>query len=211
MVKRFFLLIFLLVNSPLERAFCYSILEEGNERIEKDMPGKDPGLTFVINVSIPPALFLIGNFIVPLLTEYRDIEWNLKFTLLIGAPYAFTLSTIPSHIYVHTPLQKVIPILLGKLVGATLIPIMLVAAFTCVGAGDVGCEGPSESLVIAGMITGWSITFGIYIYEIIDTYRAAVRYNKNLEKRNRDSQSSFFIQPFITKRGDIFLTGGIRF
>jgi hypothetical protein len=211
MRKMFLLLIFLFMISPLERAFCYSILEEGDEKIEKNMPRKDPGWTLVSNVSIPPALFLIGNLIVPLVSEYRDIEWNLEFTLLIGAPYAFTFSTIPAHIYVHTPAGKVILLFSGKLIAATVIPIMLVAGISCAGCGDVGCACPSKDTVTSSIIAGWSITFGIYIYEIIDTYRAAVKYNEKLEKEKQNSQSSFFIQPIITPNGDIFLAGGIRF
>jgi len=63
MVKRFFLLIFLLVNSPVERAFCYSILEEGNERIEKDVKRKKPSVTLLTNFGMPIGMLLMGDFL----------------------------------------------------------------------------------------------------------------------------------------------------
>jgi len=63
MVKRFLLLIFLLVNSPLERAFCYSILGKGNEKIEKDVKGKKPYVTLLTNIGMSPALLLMGDLI----------------------------------------------------------------------------------------------------------------------------------------------------
>jgi hypothetical protein len=199
--------------SPLERAFCYSILEEGN-KIEKDVKEKRPYVTLLTNIVMPAGLLLTGDFIY---ASYKgeDFEDVTIFTGIFIAPFAFTFATIPAHLYVHTDPGKVGVLIVGKLIPALLTPIIGLVGFACalcgLDSGECHESCPPDEVFITGIALTWSITFGIYIYEIIDTYRAAVRYNKNFVKKDKNPQSSFFIQPIITPKGDIFLTGGIRF
>jgi len=218
MRKMFLLLIFLFMISPLERAFCYSILEEGN-KIEKDVKRKKPYVTLLTNIGMPAGMLLMGDF---LYVIYKNFEGIIIRDIIeadiLAAPFTFPFATIPAHIYVHTPAGKVILLFSGKLILVSIMGVIMgleayAKAWSCFDQTD--CEDEDSSFFVSGTplayIGLWGYTFMIYIYEIIDTFRSAVKYNEKLEKEEKNSQSSFFIQPIITPKGDIFLTGGIRF
>jgi hypothetical protein len=199
--------------SPLERAFCYSILEEGN-KIEKDVKEKRPYVTLLTNIGMPAGMLLMGDF---LYVIYKDFEGIIVRDIIeadiLAAPLTFPFATIPAHIYVHTPAGNVILLFSGKLILVSIMAVMGLEAYarawSCFDQTD--CEHEDSSFLALGTTLAYIGLWGIYIYEIIDTYRAAVKYNEKLEKEKQNSQSSFFIQPIITPKGDIFLTGGIRF
>ncbi len=192
----------------------YSILSQGIEKgeveiKEKHYKKKKPYITLLTNVALPFGI----TFLSPLfLLDYDSTEAEdyLGMAGVISLP-VFTFTTIPAHIYVKNDAGKVFLLILGKVWG---IGIMITAYFqafgACVDGEEKECER-AERVAFVMIPIGALITGGIYIYEVIDTYRLAVKYNEKIEKEREDSRSSFFIQPFITKRGDIFLTAEIKF
>jgi len=208
MVKISLGIIFFFTNPALEKAYCYSILQENPEilsenceEIEKNIP--KPHVTLLTNVLLPVSI-LSALEVAIISIDPEDLLWH---TAVWAVPSSFTLTTLPAHLYVHNSFPKIFLFMMAKIVGAVIIYMGFLEEFGCALADrEVNCSSSLPSYIIGNTIVG-----GIYIYEVIDTYRSAVKYNEKLEKEKQNSQSSFFIQPIITPKGDIFLTGGIKF
>jgi len=195
----------------------YSILsgnieEKEVEILKKDIPKKKkPYITLLTNVALPVVITpSLGALAVPLYFHgyWEDYWWGIAYI----APPVFSFTTIPAHIYVRSSFVKIVGLIYCKVfLGIGTIFLGWATGYAaCIDGEEGECES-GEKTAIALISIGASILGGIYIYEVIDTYRAAVKYNEKLEKERENSQSSFFIQPIITPKGDIFLTGGIRF
>jgi hypothetical protein len=201
------------------KAYCYSILQGDNKilsenaekigeniQIEKGVKRKKPYVTLLTNVLLPMGIFSATAGVAKLYDP--EDSWGvilLPTVMFLGVPL-FTFTTIPAHIYVGNSFIKTFLFISGKIIGGGIIWWRILEDMGCALAERTSCSSP-----LPGFIVGWTIIGGIYIYEVIDTYRAAVKYNEKLEKEKQNSQFSFFIQPIITPKGDIFLTGGIRF
>jgi hypothetical protein len=75
------------------------------------------------------------------------------------------------------------------------------------GLGRIGAEAP-RPISITDDVVFVSSLGAIWLYETIDNIFTVKRYNKRLME---ERSTSFYLQPIITPKGDIFLTGGIKF
>jgi hypothetical protein len=214
MVKIFWLSILFFYLSG-GKAYCYSILQGDNKilseiaekigeniQIEKGVKRKKPYVTLLTNVLLPASI--LSELEVAIISiDPEDLLWH---TAVWAVPSSLTLTTLPAHIYADNSFPKVFLFIMVKIVGGLIIFSGVMKEVECAWADTLSCSASLGEYIIGNFII-----FSIYISEVIDTYRAAVKYNEKLEKEKQNSQSSFFIQPIIIPKGDIFLTGGIRF
>jgi len=186
-----------------------NIEEKEVDILKKDIPKKKkPYITLLTNVALPVGVLPLLEIYVVL--HYFGGHWeDYRAGMVFTAPIVFTLTTIPAHIYVKDSFVKTACLIAGKFFSSLVMVAGVMAPMRCLDSEEEECERAKISAIVMISIGGSGLA-GIYIYEVIDTYRSAVRYNKKLEER-KSSQSTFFIQPFITPKGDIFLTGGVRF
>jgi hypothetical protein len=168
---------------------------------------KNPSATLLMNL-VPLSL-------IPIIPVFFAFDEDLSGTVsyLIGYyPSMFLIfpfGTIPAHIYVGDSSKKIIGLTIAKaIVGLIFIGIGIDQWIGCSGVDGSTCN---EMDILPFVLLEAAFLGGLYTYEVVDTYNSAIIFNEKLEKEKQNSQSSFFIQPIITPKGDIFLTGGIRF
>lgn len=171
---------------------------------------KKPWATLVMNI-LPLTLIPISiGIVIPYATEgeglfEQDLGWA---ALLSSTPTAFIFGSIPAHIYVKDSLLKTLGFTWLKFsAGGFFFLTSYIGGYACGVCEGTDCCDPYTA-PIPYFIAGVLISGGIYTYEVIDTYRSAVKYNERLKE---EKESSFYLQPIITKKREFFITGGIRF
>lgn len=115
----------------------------------------------------------------------------------------FSLGTIPAHIYVKTPPLNISFLSFLKFMSGIGIAFAGGIAVMDCEFSEEGCD-PSGIYITTSVIE-IILLGGIYAIETVYTYNRA----SQLEKET--SGSSFYIQPLLGKRGELFILGGIRF
>jgi hypothetical protein len=123
--------------------------------------------------------------------------------IFVAASFTLIFSTIPGHIYVKDHPAKTILFPLLKLVSWG---IYLTESIV-IGLGHTITEHPTPTPIEDDIVFTTALGI-IWLYETIDNVFRVKRYNKRLRE---ERSTSFYLQPIITPKGDIFLTGGIRF
>lgn len=232
----FYFILFSIFNLSLIQGGERGVVSLNNEEVTSSLLQGESGITgerdrpHLLKKKNPTTILLMNLLpitLIPLSTLITFAPTETDFSLagsalVISTGIVLPFGTIPAHIAANTPLSRIFVLTLLKSFWG--IPWVVYGIHPEGSRSNIKClmECLSEKDACYAVNHAFTILYlvstlimgGIYTYEIIAINKRVIEYNKEVEKQyhqDKEEKSEFFFQPFLRQKGELFITGGIRF